>query len=161
LALGRRKALQNVPIEAFNHTQDIESLVHTNFNAKGGTNPLPDTASHYASSFLASSNFSKDATALGLSQTCTSGFHPPDISAPYGHPEPTSKLILPLIPYHPANSSASTFVDNSWRLNFPLPSDQHLITLSQYNVLRATLTNMKIMSLLHTMPTECGGAFCT
>src|SRR6266498_5450005 len=38
---------------------------------------------------------------------------------------------------------------------FPLPLD-HLITLVQYNVLRATLTNMSIMSLLQCIPVECG-----
>ncbi|TVY44369.1 hypothetical protein LSUB1_G000697 [Lachnellula subtilissima] len=51
------------------------------------------------------------------------------------------------------------FDARSRRFTFPLPVDQRLITLSQYNVLRASLTNMKIMSLLHTMPAECGAAF--
>lgn len=58
----------------------------------------------------------------------------------------------PLIPYlDPFNPRPPN------TLIFPLPAD-HLLTLVQYNVLRATLTNMTILSILHYMPAECGGA---
>jgi len=51
------------------------------------------------------------------------------------------------------------YLDNPYDLPqplvFPLAPDHRLITLVQYNVLRATITNMAILSILHTMPTEC------
>jgi len=59
----------------------------------------------------------------------------------------------PLIPYT-SNSRANPIQPNTV---FPLPVD-HLITLVQYNVLRATLTNMSLLSLLDAIPTECRGA---
>ncbi|TEY79917.1 hypothetical protein BOTCAL_0040g00340 [Botryotinia calthae] len=37
---------------------------------------------------------------------------------------------------------------------FPLPLD-HLLTLIHFNVLRACMTNLSILNLLHTTPTEC------
>lgn len=40
---------------------------------------------------------------------------------------------------------------------FPLSLDHRLLTLIQYNVLRATLTNMAILAILHSaMDAECG-----
>lgn len=42
---------------------------------------------------------------------------------------------------------------------FPLSPDHYLITLIQYNVLRATLTNIALCSLLHIIPRECRAAF--
>ncbi|TGO61484.1 hypothetical protein BCON_0027g00730 [Botryotinia convoluta] len=39
-------------------------------------------------------------------------------------------------------------------LTFPLPLD-HLLTLIQYNVLRACMTNSSILNLPHTTATEC------
>ncbi|KAF7956018.1 hypothetical protein EAE96_004939 [Botrytis aclada] len=45
-------------------------------------------------------------------------------------------------------------------LIFPLPLD-HLLTLIQYNVLRACMTNLSILNLLHTTPTECRNILST
>ncbi len=62
------------------------------------------------------------------------------------------KLIPPLIPYLSEKGSGrpmGPFI-------LPLSPDHQLITLVQYNVLRATLTNMAILS--YTLPHECGGA---
>jgi hypothetical protein len=42
---------------------------------------------------------------------------------------------------------------------FPISPDHHLITLVQYNVLRAMMTNFKLLSLLHTLPDVCGNYF--
>lgn len=40
---------------------------------------------------------------------------------------------------------------------FPLAPD-HLITLVQFNVLRAAMTNLRLLSALHTVPPECSNA---
>jgi hypothetical protein len=63
-----------------------------------------------------------------------------------------SPLMQLLIPYtdHPQghlHQPPSTLI-------FPLPVD-HLLTLVHYNVLRATLTNMSLLSLLHLLPSQC------
>jgi hypothetical protein len=47
---------------------------------------------------------------------------------------------------HPITNGTATF---------PLSTD-HLIPLIQLNVLRATLTNMSLLSILHEVPLECG-----
>jgi len=61
------------------------------------------------------------------------------------------KQIAPLLQYHDsANQNGS-----SLPVIFPLAPDHHLITLVQYNVLRATITNFAILNILHTIPTEC------
>lgn len=59
----------------------------------------------------------------------------------------------PLIPYLTAHSHSLL----PGPITFPLTPD-HLITLVQFNVLRATLTNMSILSLLQNLPLECGNA---
>ncbi|KAI2632158.1 hypothetical protein GGR54DRAFT_634926 [Hypoxylon sp. NC1633] len=41
---------------------------------------------------------------------------------------------------------------------FPLSPDHRLLVLIQYNVLRAMMTNMSILSILHRIPLECGAA---
>lgn len=56
------------------------------------------------------------------------------------------KLIPPVIP----STSFSTFT-----LHFPLSPDHYLITLIQYNVFRAILTNFSLCSLLSTVPNTC------
>jgi hypothetical protein len=45
------------------------------------------------------------------------------------------------------------------RIVFPLSSD-HLIMLVQYNVLRAFMTNIHMLQLLHIIPPECSMALC-
>jgi hypothetical protein len=59
----------------------------------------------------------------------------------------------------PANNHSSVF-ENYWdavdiqQVIFPLPSDHRLLILVQYNVLRAIVTNMNILSL-HRLSWEC------
>jgi hypothetical protein len=47
------------------------------------------------------------------------------------------------------------------RFTFPLSPDHQLLVLVQFNVLRGLLTNMSILSLLHTLPAECGAVLYT
>jgi hypothetical protein len=65
------------------------------------------------------------------------------------------QVIPPLIPYIRDTRDLSTIGP----VLFPISLDHRLITLIQYNVLRAMLINMSIMSLMHVIPEECGGAF--
>ena len=67
----------------------------------------------------------------------------------------THRLIPPLLPY-------STFACASHPprpIIFPLSADHCLITLVQYNVVRALLHNMSLLSLLHHLPPGCRSAF--
>lgn len=64
------------------------------------------------------------------------------------------RLIPPLIPY----LDSSTPARSTWTITFPLSPDHHLLTLMQYNVLRATMTNLAILSLLDALPLECRAA---
>jgi hypothetical protein len=71
------------------------------------------------------------------------------------------QLIRPLIPYidpECPNLSSRAIGLSHWRIIFPLSPDHHLLTLCQYNVLRATLTNLSILSLLDSIPIECSAA---
>lgn len=71
-----------------------------------------------------------------------------------GRPE-SRKLIPPLIPY-------TTFYRIGQpppRIIFPLSADHCLITLVQYNVVRAVLFNMAILSILDSLPLECSQTF--
>ncbi|KFX96784.1 hypothetical protein O988_05171 [Pseudogymnoascus sp. VKM F-3808] len=61
------------------------------------------------------------------------------------------RLILPLLPY----TTDATLGRPTPIIIFPLSADHCLITLVQYNVLRAMLLNMSILSLLDCFPTEC------
>ncbi|KAF2111391.1 hypothetical protein BDV96DRAFT_649952 [Lophiotrema nucula] len=66
----------------------------------------------------------------------------------------TNPLIPPVITYiSPSTppSSAPAFV-------FPLSPDHYLLTLVQYNVLRAVITNLQLCSLLSHLPSECRAA---
>ena len=76
-------------------------------------------------------------------------YHPPSL------PIVISRENLPTTPLVPYISSSNP--NPTPRTIFPLPCD-HLLTLIQYNVLRATLSNMALLSLLHCIPQECGGA---
>jgi hypothetical protein len=56
-------------------------------------------------------------------------------------------LIPPMLPKFNAGSPPSLLLPN--KITFPLSPDHHLITLIQYNVKRALLTNMTILGTLH------------
>ena len=61
------------------------------------------------------------------------------------------KQIAPILQYRDPKTPSTS----SQTIIFPLAPDHHLITLVQYNVLRATITNLAILNILHTVPTEC------
>ncbi|KJR89128.1 uncharacterized protein SPSK_06358 [Sporothrix schenckii 1099-18] len=103
-------------------------------------------------------------------------------SSPSGSSSPPSylsgrvKLIPPLLQYVSNGSSATgsnssmsspvslqpnpnlhMFILPAAFVHFPLSLDHRLLTLIQYNVLRATLTNMAILAILHSaMDADCG-----
>jgi hypothetical protein len=63
-------------------------------------------------------------------------------------------LIPPLLPY-----LSSVTINNSLpQVVFPLSSDHCLLTLVQYNVQRASLINLAILSLMDSIPLECQAA---
>jgi Domain of unknown function (DUF3425) len=67
---------------------------------------------------------------------------------------PLIPSIVPQLP--PTGDHASSLPTG---IIFPLSSD-HLITLIQYNVLRACIANLQLLSLLDTIPVqECSSAF--
>jgi hypothetical protein len=66
-------------------------------------------------------------------------------------------LISPLLPYLTTATVDSLLPP----VVFPLSSDHHLLTLVQYNVQRATLANLGILSLLDSIPLECRAALST
>ena len=72
------------------------------------------------------------------------------------HGKPKRKtLIPPLLPY-----AKDSIPDRPTpTIIFPLSADHCLITLVQYNVLRAMLFNMSILSLLDSLPMECIRSF--
>jgi len=69
--------------------------------------------------------------------------------------------LVNAIPRPPSPIIVNTFPGSSTppttRIIFPLAPD-HLITLVQYNVLRAAMTNLRLLSALHTVPPECSQA---
>ncbi|KAI1442445.1 hypothetical protein F5Y02DRAFT_429970 [Annulohypoxylon stygium] len=65
------------------------------------------------------------------------------------------RIIPPMIPYLDRSDQLGSNVPN---FAFPISADHGLIVLIQYNVLRAFMTNMSILSILHRIPLECGGA---
>lgn len=68
-----------------------------------------------------------------------------------GHRE--TKLIPPLLKYSLACTVEAQLVE------FPLSPDHCLITLVQYNVVRAFIHNMSLLSLLHHLPPGCSTSF--
>lgn len=62
-------------------------------------------------------------------------------------------IIPPLLVY----TTATTFGQPTPPLIFPLSPDHCLLTMVQYNVQRASLFNMAVLSLLEHLPLECGG----
>lgn len=62
-------------------------------------------------------------------------------------------IIPPLLFY----TTAATFGQPTPPLIFPLSPDHFLLTMVQYNVQRASLFNMAVLSLLEHLPLECGG----
>ncbi|KAL7912406.1 hypothetical protein GGI35DRAFT_440172 [Trichoderma velutinum] len=65
----------------------------------------------------------------------------------------TNMVIPPLMLY----TTAATFGQATPPLIFPLSPDHCLLTMVQYNVQRASLFNMAVLSLLKHLPLECGG----
>ncbi|KAL6699315.1 hypothetical protein J3F84DRAFT_365499 [Trichoderma pleuroticola] len=65
----------------------------------------------------------------------------------------THMFIPPLMLY----TTAATFGQATPPLIFPLGVDHCLLTMVQYNVQRASLFNMAVLSLLEYLPLECGG----
>jgi hypothetical protein len=63
-------------------------------------------------------------------------------------------LISPVLPY----LSPTTINSRLSPIMFPISPDHYLITLVQYNVLRATLANLAILSLMDKIPLECRAA---
>ncbi len=63
------------------------------------------------------------------------------------------KLIPPLLPYA---SFSTTGQPSPLSMSFPLSADHCLITLVQYNVVRAMLFNMSILSMMDRLPLGCG-----
>ncbi|MCJ1404790.1 hypothetical protein MMC11_008016 [Xylographa trunciseda] len=62
-------------------------------------------------------------------------------------------LIPPLLPYA---SFRTTGQPSPLPLSFPLSADHCLITLVQYNVVRAIMFNMSILSMMDHLPLGCG-----
>jgi hypothetical protein len=60
-------------------------------------------------------------------------------------------LVSPLLPY----LSSATINSPLPPIVFPLSSDHHLLTLVQFNVQRATLANLALLSLMDNIPLEC------
>ncbi|CVK94750.1 uncharacterized protein FMAN_13076 [Fusarium mangiferae] len=67
----------------------------------------------------------------------------------------THRLIPPLLQY----STFSCAIQPPSPIVFPLSADHCLITLVQYNVVRALLHNMSLLSLLHHLPPGCRSSF--
>ncbi|KAI0853922.1 hypothetical protein F5Y00DRAFT_223993 [Daldinia vernicosa] len=70
-------------------------------------------------------------------------------------PSPKWKAIPPMIPYLDSHNRVGITIPD---FAFPISADHRLIVLIQYNVLRALITNMSIISVLERMPLECGVA---
>ncbi|PTB34903.1 uncharacterized protein TrAFT101_009430 [Trichoderma asperellum] len=66
--------------------------------------------------------------------------------------EETHMVMPPLMLY----TTAATFGQPTSPLIFPLSPDYCLLTMVQYNVQRASLFNMAVLSLLDHLPLECG-----
>jgi Domain of unknown function (DUF3425) len=63
---------------------------------------------------------------------------------------------LPRIQHKPVNAySVAKPEPDVERMFFPLPIDQRLITLVQYNVLRGIATNISLLSLHHIIKDDC------
>ncbi|OTA76092.1 hypothetical protein M434DRAFT_402572 [Hypoxylon sp. CO27-5] len=88
--------------------------------------------------------------ANGISElSYSNGDHPKN--PPRGH----RQVIPPMIPYIESIDQLQTTIPN---FTFPLSADHRLIVLIQYNVLRAFMTNLSILSYIHRLPLECGAA---
>ncbi|CAI6300923.1 unnamed protein product [Periconia digitata] len=102
------------------------------------------------SSEESTSNYATSDTLLAAFEAATSAFT--NIT--------TYKAYPPLIPYlTPAqwpSERSSTFL--TIPAHFPLSADHHLLTLIQYNVMRAILENMVLCNILNAVPLECRNA---
>ncbi|KAK0099672.1 hypothetical protein ONS95_013435 [Cadophora gregata] len=66
-----------------------------------------------------------------------------------------SSLIPPLLTY----TTDASLELRITTIMFPLSPDHQLITLVQYNVVRALILNMSMLSLLYCLPDKCSRAF--
>lgn len=78
----------------------------------------------------------------------------PTVAAYRRVPQRTN-LIPPLLTY----TTDANLDQPTPTIIFPLSSDHYLITLVQYNVVRAMIHNMSILSLLYCLPEKCSQAF--
>lgn len=72
----------------------------------------------------------------------------------YGKKPNKQKAIPPLLSYESSDTSSQ----HSPPMRLPLSADHCLITLVQYNVVRAMLFNMSILSMMDCFPLGCGRA---
>jgi hypothetical protein len=84
----------------------------------------------------------------------TSSLHTSLLVVNHGMPK-RDILIPPLLPY----TTDATLGQPTPTIVFPISADHCLITLIQYNVVRAMLLNMSILSLVHFLPTGCSRSF--
>ncbi|KAI1647751.1 uncharacterized protein F4817DRAFT_99573 [Daldinia loculata] len=75
--------------------------------------------------------------------------------ARYNLPSPKRQAIPPMIPYLDSHDQVRITIPD---FAFPISADHRLLVLIQYNVLRAFITNMSILSILDRIPLECGAA---
>lgn len=94
---------------------------------------------------ISSNNFQQDSLDIDLHQSFEPATGTWKIQA--------HMVIPPLMPY----TTAATFGQSTPPLIFPLSPDHCLLTMVQYNVQRASLFNMALLSLLEHLPLECGG----
>lgn len=67
---------------------------------------------------------------------------------------PSTEHVPPLLAYLQFQATAK----HTKTFQFPLSSDHMLLTLIQYNVLRAVISNLNICKLLDIIPTDCQAA---
>lgn len=63
------------------------------------------------------------------------------------------QIIPPLLPYN--TPATNPFITKPYPLVFPLSADHRLITLVQYNVIRAVIFNMTLLSIQDRLPEGC------
>lgn len=106
-----------------------------------------DDSSTTGSSLLEVASLSNDHQGI-----CT--YQNPTYVADNGRPK-RGNLIPPLLPY----TTDASLDRPAPTIMFPLSPDHCLITLVQYNVVRAMICNMSILSLLYCLPNKCSLAF--
>ncbi|KAI1098814.1 hypothetical protein F4804DRAFT_112866 [Jackrogersella minutella] len=67
----------------------------------------------------------------------------------------SQRAIPPMIPYLDSDNQLSMIIPD---FVFPISADHRLIVLIQYNVLRAFMVNMSILSIINRIPLECASS---